>query len=93
MSLESDKIMFEVYREEGYSRRYRVVYFTELTEKNKEFEINAAMAGEHFYDGFLRGGTAVEAKRLIDDILRRLNAGEEISADEFEASLMPFMPT
>jgi len=49
----AEKTMFEVYRETSYSGNYRVVYFTELQDHNKETEINRAMAGEHFVDGFL----------------------------------------
>ena len=45
--------MFEIYRETTYTGKYRVVYFTELQDHDKETEINRAMAGEHFYDGFL----------------------------------------
>jgi len=44
---ESEKIMFEIYRESTYSGEYRVVYFTELQDHNKEAEINRAAAGEH----------------------------------------------
>ena len=48
MAFESDKIMFEVYKEATYTGRYRVVYFTELQDHNKEFEISRAMAaGAH----------------------------------------------
>ena len=36
MAMESDKIMFEVYREGTYTGKYRVVYYTELNEHNKE---------------------------------------------------------
>ena len=43
MLFESDKIMFEIYRETEYTGRYRVVYFTELQEHNKESEINRAL--------------------------------------------------
>ena len=39
----SNKVMFEIYREAGYGRKYRVVYFTELNEHNKEAEINRAL--------------------------------------------------
>ncbi len=92
MPFESDKIMFEVYREEGFSRKYRVVYFTELDEHNKEAEINAAMAGEHFYDGFIRSSSSNDAKAMIDDFLRRLNAGEAITPAEFEAAIGPYTP-
>ena len=49
MPFESDKIMFEIYRETTYTGKYRVVYFTELQDHNKETEISRAMAGEHFY--------------------------------------------
>lgn len=90
MASESDKIMFEVYREEGYGRRYRVVYFTELTERNKEAEINAAMSGEHFFDGFLKGASSGEAKRVIDEALRRLNAGEPMTPADLDAALSPY---
>ena len=38
----SDKTMFEIYREEGYGRKYRVVYFTELNDHNRETEISKA---------------------------------------------------
>ena len=48
--MESDKVMFEIYREPDFNRAYRVVYFTELGEHNKEYEINRALAGEHFYE-------------------------------------------
>ena len=49
MLFESDKVMFEIYRETEYTGRYRVVYFTELQDHNKESEINHALSGEHFY--------------------------------------------
>ena len=42
---ESEKTMFEIYREKIYSGKYRVVYFTELQDHNKETEINHALAG------------------------------------------------
>ena len=52
---ESDKVMFEIYREADYAQQYGVVYFTEWNEHNKETEINRAMAGEHFFACFLEG--------------------------------------
>ena len=45
MPFESDKIMFEVYKEATYSGRYRVVYFTELLDHNKESEIDGGRGG------------------------------------------------
>jgi len=62
MAFESDKTMFEIYRESTYTGKYRVVYFTELQDHNKEFEINRAMAGEHLFDGFIKNFRKDEAK-------------------------------
>jgi hypothetical protein len=92
MAFQSDKVMFEIYREEGYSRRYRVVYFTELGEHDKESRINAAMAGEHVYDGFIGGPHISEAKRAIADLLERLNAGEVLGPPEIDSALSAFAP-
>ncbi len=83
--------MFEVYRETAYSGQYRVVYFTELDEHNKEIEIARALAGEHFVDGFLRNYTKEEAKRVIDELLERLNRGEQISPQRFLSSLGDYL--
>ena len=75
--------MFEVYRDVTYGTRYRVVYFTELQDHNKELEINRAMAGEHFVDGFIRDLHKDDAKLAIDAMLSRLNDGENIPPDQF----------
>jgi hypothetical protein len=91
MLSESDKVMFEIYRETGYNGRYRVVYFTELQDHNKETEINHALSGEHFYDGFLRNYGKEDAKRIIDGILDRLNRGERMAAQEVESALAGHM--
>ena len=45
--------MFEIYREGGYNRRYRVVYFTELDDHNRDHEIDRGVAGDNFLDGSL----------------------------------------
>jgi hypothetical protein len=82
-AFESEKTMFEIYRETAYSRQYRVVYFTELQDHNKESEINRAVAGEHFVDGFLKNYGKEEAKTVIDALLVRLNAGDNMSPDDF----------
>ena len=91
LAIESDKVMFEIYREPELGRRYRVVYFTELDEHNKEKEINEAMRGEHVFDGYLRNYTKQEGKRILAGILERLNSGEPLSRDEIEGELKPFM--
>lgn len=87
MAFESDKTMFEIYREAAYTGRYQVVYFTELQDHNKEFEINRALGGEHFYDGFIRNYRKEEAKQIIEGILRRMNNGEELGPQDLERAL------
>jgi hypothetical protein len=87
MLFESDKVMFEIYRETEYTGRYRVVYFTELQDHNKETEINHAMAGEHLYDGFIKNFHKDEAKEIIEGLLTRLNGGERFEAQEIERAL------
>ena len=87
MLFEADKVMFEIYRETEYTGRYRVVYFTELEDHNKESEINHALAGEHVYDGFIRNYRKEDAKQIIGGIVERLNSGERIDPQEIERSL------
>ncbi len=87
MAFEADKVMFEIYRETEYTGKYRVVYFTELQDHNKESEINHALAGEHFYDGFLRNYRKDEAKQIIDTLLERLNNGEKLDPQQVESAL------
>lgn len=87
MLFEADKVMFEIYRETEYTGRYKVVYFTELQDHNKETEINHALAGEHFFDGFIKNFRKDEAKEIIDSILSRLNSGEKVDPQEVERAL------
>jgi hypothetical protein len=87
MAFEFEKTMFEVYRETTYGMKYRVVFFTELQDHNKESEINRAMAGEHFVDGFIRDRTKDDAKVVIDGLLERLNDGETIAPEQFLGAL------
>ena len=87
MLFEADKVMFEIYRETGYTGEFRVVYFTELQDHNKETEINRAMSGEHFYDGFIKNFRKEEAKEIIDSLLGRLNNGEKLDPNEVERAL------
>jgi hypothetical protein len=87
MLFESDKVMFEIYRETEYTGKYRVVYFTELQDHNKESEINHALAGEHVFDGFIKNFRKDEAKEIINSLLGRLNNGERLGPQEFEHAL------
>ena len=81
------KIMFEVYREGGYDRRYRVVYFTELNDHNRDTELNRCIAGTSFYSSFLREDSRKEARIVINKALERLNDGEDLSPAQLEAEL------
>ena len=87
MLFESDKVMFEIYKETEYTGKYRVVYFTELQDHNKESEINHALVGEHLYDGFLKNYRKDEAKQIIEGILTRLNEGEKLDPQQIESAL------
>jgi hypothetical protein len=89
--IESEKVMFEIYRELSFNRRYRVVYFTELDEHNKDGEINDAMRGEHIFDGFFRNYVKEEAKRTVMSVLERLNSGEPLGPAEIEGELKSFL--
>jgi len=80
-------VMFEIYREAGYDRAYRVVYFTELDERNRDQEISRAMAGEHVADGYIVTDQLESMKQVIDALLKRLNSGEKIGMDEINAIL------
>jgi len=93
MAFESDKIMFEIYKETTYSGQYRVVFFTELQDHNKEHEIARAMAGEHFYDGFIRQYRKDQAKDVISNFIARLNNGERLAPADIERELKPFLPS
>lgn len=87
----SDKTMFEIYRESEYNRRYRVIYYTELTEHNKEYEINRAMAGEQYLDGFISDREKERAKEVILALIARLNAGEHVTDGDARRLLAPFL--
>jgi hypothetical protein len=87
MVFEADKTMFEIYRETAYSGQYKVVYFTELQDHNKETEINRALSGQHVYDGYLKNFGKENAKEIIDSLLARMNQGEKVGAEEIERFL------
>jgi hypothetical protein len=92
LPVESDKVMFMIYRDTTYTDKYRVCYFTELDDHNKESEINKALAGEHFYDGFIKNFKKDRAKEIINSFLERLNNGEKIEPSEISKALDEFIP-
>ncbi len=87
----ASKIMFEVYREGGYDRRYRVVYFTELNDQNRDTELNRCLAGQSFYSGFVTEGSRKEARAIISSALARLNDGEALAPGDLERELEPHL--
>jgi hypothetical protein len=88
---DTKKVMFEIYRDAELSGRYKVVYFTELGEHDKETEIADAMRGEHVFDGFLLHRDRNQAKQTVDNILDRLNRGDLVNHDQIEQELRPFL--
>ncbi len=91
LTTDTKKVMFEIYREADFSGRYKVVYFTELGEHDKETEIADAMRGEHIFDGFLLHRERNQAKQVLDEILDRLNRGDQVDGSEIEKRLQPFL--
>ena len=91
LAADTKKVMFEIYRETDFSGRYKVVYFTELGEHDKETEIADAMRGEHIFDGFLLHRDRSQAKQVVDEILERLNRGESLGSVEIEQLLQPYL--
>ena len=86
-----DKIMFEIYKENVYSGEYRVVYFSELDDHNKDKEIDRAMKGDHFFDGFILTLKKDLAMIQIEDILEKLNDGETLDDQYMNKYLEEFL--
>ena len=86
-----DKIMFEIYKENVYSGEYRVVYFSELDDHNKDKEIDRAMKGDHFFDGFILTLKKDRAMKKIEDILEKLNDGETLDDHYINKQLEEFL--
>jgi hypothetical protein len=82
--------MFEIYRETTYSGQFRVVYYTELHDHEKDWEINRAMAGDNFYHGFLKNYRKEEGKQVIEQFVERLNRGEKVDQAELDAALRDY---
>lgn len=89
---DSERIMFEIYRFPDDGGEYRVVYFTELDEHNKQQAIDDAMNGEHYFDGFIWEKDRQEAKRIIEDALDQLNDGDWLDPKELQVRLEPYSP-
>ena len=85
-------VMFEIYRDAEEPGKFRVVYFTELGEHERELEIGAAFRGDHVFDGFILTRERFKAKKSINDILDRLNSGEPVAQADIARQLSPYMP-
>jgi hypothetical protein len=82
MAFESDKTMFEIYREKEFNKKFKVVYYTELTEHNKEAEINHALNGETIFDGFIKDISKERGKVLIKELVDEMNSGAKVLEKE-----------
>lgn len=91
LSADTKKVMFEIYRDTSLTGQYKVVYFTELGEHDKDTEIADAMRGEHVYDGFLLHRERQEGKQVVDRILEQLNRGERMDAAMIEEKLKSYL--
>ena len=92
MAFESDKTMFEIYREKDFNKKFRVVFYTELTEHNKEFEINQALNGETIFDGFLKDLRKDDGKAVIRDLLKEMNSVENaLNREDIRSKLQDFL--
>ena len=83
--------MFEIYKEKAYTGEYRVVYFSELDDHNKDIEIDRAMKGDHFFDGFILTLKKERAMKQIEDIVYRLNEGETLDDQYLNKQLKEFL--
>ncbi len=92
MAFESDKTMFEIYREKEFNKKFKAVFYTELTEHNKESEINQALNGETIFDGFLKDINKEKGKIAVKDLLREMNSNETaVSREDIKKKLEEFL--
>lgn len=74
--------MFEIYREKGFNRKFKLIIYTELNEHNKETEINRALDGDTVFDGFLKDSRKEEAKKILKDMISEMNMNENTLSEE-----------
>ena len=91
LTTDTKKVMFEIYRDSSLSGQYKVVYFTELGEHDKDTEIAEAMRGDHIFDGFLLHRERQEGKQVVEEILQRLNRGENVDVTAIREKLTPYL--
>jgi hypothetical protein len=91
LTADTKKVMFEIYRDSSLSGQYKVVYFTELGEHDKDTEIADAMRGEHIFDGFLLHRERQEGKQAVEQVLQQLNQGQSLSSTAIEEKLKAYL--
>ncbi len=84
--LDCKKVMFEIFRD-CHDGEYRVVYFTELGEHEKDRAVNEAMHGEHIFAGYMLHRDRCRGKIAVAELLERLNSGESLSDTQIESVL------
>ena len=89
MSVRDNKIMFQIYKEVKYHGDYRVVLFTELGDHNKDAEIDKVLAGKEFLSGYIMELRRSKAQVIFDDILGKLNDGENLTPATAQKLLEP----
>jgi len=62
-----------------------------LKDHDNEKEINLAFAGEHFYNGCIRGDRNDKTKGNIGNRFERLNEGEELAESEVDRVLSDYL--
>lgn len=87
--IDGKKVMFEIFRER-HDGGYRVVYYTELGEHEKDYALTEAMNGETVFSGYLLYREREHAKAKIAELLSRMNSGRDVSAGEIEHELSQF---
>jgi hypothetical protein len=87
--IDGKKVMFEIFRERR-DGDYRVVYYTELGEHEKDYALSEAMNGETVFSGFLLYREREHAKAKIAELLGRMNSGGDVSSGEIERELSGF---
>ena len=84
--------MFEIYRDKKFNQKFHVVYYTALNESTKHTAINAAMAGDSYYDGFIKDFGKDKAKEIIEGIVNQLSEGNLLTKAEIREKLKEYTP-
>ena len=82
-----EKVFFGIYKESGCDKPYRILYFTELDEDERDAAMNRFVEGETIYTGFLKEACLDQGKRLLEDYLARWNTGTSPVLEELVSSI------